>query len=656
MKKLIKKWNKTPITIRAAIIGAIAVIIVALISKIPLGGKGIDLKITSVSVVEKIPFPILDITLENRSEYQVALSRIKLIDIDVIIEPKTFYSSPNLESSYVFNILIDPLNKKSASKLVSHYIEKQSVERFQLIVGAVDNNLYSYDEIIKFRFSKAFKEKLSENKHLKNKTFQIDSYQIRCRLEVEYSSGKTVISQPLSFKIKNDPHFTPKDEYPNLFTIEKASFIPTNPYDFLELYSITKKIPKTSLYTKLYSQDIFTIITVARILKNQNDLNGLHFLRRIVLNNKEQLWDRIHSLRALIQLKENDKAFFIEVIKLNNPIFLFELLGIVGKYKIEVATPYLVSLLKEFDSTLQYTADVYYTGHQSIEYALKARAFKDIQLTIQTLTLLGKRTTIQPIYNIFIRESIRDELSMELLSQCVASLIHFDKSKYYFLKNSIEKSLKSSLQKEIFNNNLDRFNASNLKPSLIYEREKDDFPIIMISDSPSDGFHKNFKWYRNSDFLDIEKVIKEIGNKHITMLHFHNPIKDNPRHFENINKVLKVTKTDEINKAITKSIAEARNTLKFAKKRFINNDFPDSVFFVSTNINGELAFLKVNSWEGVKLECTLDSKLVNSNLEINERLIITEDKIMDWTFVTKQGFEEGNFIGRTLEQYDYRGQ
>ncbi len=102
------------------------------------------------------------------------------------------------------------------------------------------------------------------------------------------------------------------------------------------------------------------------------------------------------------------------------------------------------------------------------------------------------------------------------------------------------------------------------------------------------------------------------------------------------------------------AIDKARKTLPTAKERFIKGFPPGQIMQVTTLLtddfnNKERVFIKVNGWEQNKVSGKLSSTPhFIEGFHIGQDITVTENLIIDWTITHPNGSEEGNFVGKVL--------
>ena len=116
-------------------------------------------------------------------------------------------------------------------------------------------------------------------------------------------------------------------------------------------------------------------------------------------------------------------------------------------------------------------------------------------------------------------------------------------------------------------------------------------------------------------------------------------------------------KLTEFQAAIEPYAKKARETLPGVKKRYLNGLVEEEMLYVVVRLpdqNGgfEQAYVRVRDWQGEDLLGTVASRLSIAQSQHTGVLIsFKEEAIVDWVLVKADGYEEGNYVGRFLEQY-----
>ncbi len=142
-----------------------------------------------------------------------------------------------------------------------------------------------------------------------------------------------------------------------------------------------------------------------------------------------------------------------------------------------------------------------------------------------------------------------------------------------------------------------------------------------------------------------QEIVKK-SNEFAEMGEYPGP-KDTPQKF----------KKSYVEKLIAPHIRKAKQTLPKAKKKFLEGLPHGYSFFVTVDLRSnsgdkENAFIEVERWDNNKITGILSTKLqLVKEYQFGQRLIVSEDNVIDWTITSPDGKEEGNFIGKFLDSY-----
>jgi len=115
----------------------------------------------------------------------------------------------------------------------------------------------------------------------------------------------------------------------------------------------------------------------------------------------------------------------------------------------------------------------------------------------------------------------------------------------------------------------------------------------------------------------------------------------------------------ELEKAIAPHMAEARKTYPNARKRFLAGLPEKHHFFVTTRIKDpdgkfEQVFIYVASIDDAKKTVTgrISNQLrVVRTFKSNQTISFPEAEVLDWMVARPDGTEEGNYIGKFIDEY-----
>ncbi len=111
---------------------------------------------------------------------------------------------------------------------------------------------------------------------------------------------------------------------------------------------------------------------------------------------------------------------------------------------------------------------------------------------------------------------------------------------------------------------------------------------------------------------------------------------------------------NEAERLLAPHIAAARRSLPAAKQRFLKGLPRGSTFFVTIAVqdgrNKENAYVKVERWNTEQITGVMATELrMVRRHKMGDRLVVSENDVIDWTITSERGDEEGNFIGKFLD-------
>jgi uncharacterized protein YegJ (DUF2314 family) len=112
----------------------------------------------------------------------------------------------------------------------------------------------------------------------------------------------------------------------------------------------------------------------------------------------------------------------------------------------------------------------------------------------------------------------------------------------------------------------------------------------------------------------------------------------------------------KLDQAIAPYVKKAKATLPQAKEEFLNGLAKGDEFFVTTRIYNpdgkyEQVFLSVTSWTGQTIRGVLATNSSLIPIKRGDAVICKERDVLDWTISKADGTEEGNFVGKFLDNY-----
>ena len=110
-------------------------------------------------------------------------------------------------------------------------------------------------------------------------------------------------------------------------------------------------------------------------------------------------------------------------------------------------------------------------------------------------------------------------------------------------------------------------------------------------------------------------------------------------------------------KAMAPYVAQARRTYPDARRRFVGRAQPVRPLFVTTQLHDakghhEQVFVAVDSIVGARIFGTLSSPInVVQGYRYRQPYNFDDSELLDWTFASPDGSEEGNVVGKFIETY-----
>ena len=114
--------------------------------------------------------------------------------------------------------------------------------------------------------------------------------------------------------------------------------------------------------------------------------------------------------------------------------------------------------------------------------------------------------------------------------------------------------------------------------------------------------------------------------------------------------------TRKFEEAIAPYVKKAKATLPEAKKKYLKGLPKGDEFFVTTRIYNpdgkyEQVFVSVTSWTGQTIRGVLESDTALIPQKRGDTVVCKERDVLDWTIAKADGTEEGNFVGKFLDNY-----
>ena len=118
---------------------------------------------------------------------------------------------------------------------------------------------------------------------------------------------------------------------------------------------------------------------------------------------------------------------------------------------------------------------------------------------------------------------------------------------------------------------------------------------------------------------------------------------------------------DSLNAALAPRIAQARSTYPAAKAKFLAGLPQGQYFFVTTRLHDdtgavEQVFIAVNSIQNGVITGRIASQIDTVfGYKYGESYAFPESELIDWLITHPDGSEEGNFVGKFLDNYRGNG-
>ena len=120
--------------------------------------------------------------------------------------------------------------------------------------------------------------------------------------------------------------------------------------------------------------------------------------------------------------------------------------------------------------------------------------------------------------------------------------------------------------------------------------------------------------------------------------------------------VITKAEVEEFIRAVQPAVDEARKTFPTAKARYLAGLPAGSHFYVTTRLRDragkmEQVFVLVDAIRGETIDGRIWSDIVGiEGYSQGEALKVLESDVIDWTILDAEGREEGNYVGKLLDQ------
>lgn len=121
-------------------------------------------------------------------------------------------------------------------------------------------------------------------------------------------------------------------------------------------------------------------------------------------------------------------------------------------------------------------------------------------------------------------------------------------------------------------------------------------------------------------------------------------------------KVTDQATKNKLEEALKPIIEQSRKSLPEAKERYLKGLHPDETLFVTTRLTDpdgqfEQVFVKVNDWKDDLVQGKLSSSVSLKTHKQGDPLEVKEADIIDWTISHPDGTEEGNALGKFIDNW-----
>jgi hypothetical protein len=114
---------------------------------------------------------------------------------------------------------------------------------------------------------------------------------------------------------------------------------------------------------------------------------------------------------------------------------------------------------------------------------------------------------------------------------------------------------------------------------------------------------------------------------------------------------------EELERAIAPYIAAGRKTYPDAKRRYLAGSVAKNSFYVITKLKSkageESVFIAVTGVKGDQITGTIASKVLNvAGFKEGDPYTLAERDLLDWMIIRPDGSEEGNVVGKFLDNWN----
>lgn len=113
---------------------------------------------------------------------------------------------------------------------------------------------------------------------------------------------------------------------------------------------------------------------------------------------------------------------------------------------------------------------------------------------------------------------------------------------------------------------------------------------------------------------------------------------------------------DRLQRLLSPCFARAKETYPGAKQRYLSGQSGGRPFFVSVNLHDpegrvEQVFLVVDTirTDSIRGRIWNEVNLVRG-FQLKQSIVVPESSVLDWAFANPDGSEEGNYVGRAVDE------
>ncbi|HEX7455949.1 MAG TPA: HEAT repeat domain-containing protein [Candidatus Nanoarchaeia archaeon] len=501
--------------IRAALIGgAVAIIAAVLGATIPILLNKCSngaLELSSVSVVERDFFPVLDVKLRNTSDKPVVLTRVEIETFDASPVVVGSHTSPPLATSHRFSLLLDPLkDAQHVSEDVAFEVQPKRADRFQIILAVPPTRVTVSDLLTVVKDSKLRKELIGIKGKPEELGLRLKGVVFEARLLLHFDRGEVLKSEHFKAHIRIDEHFVP-GKRTAILALEQvpseqqpSGIAAQSDAELIELvgfFQDTRFVPE--LEKALFSSNIDVVVEAAVALSKVKNSKGEEKLLALVKDAAKPSYERTKALRGLIRVGHWDADLYLQVLNRKERALALETVRVLAALKEKRAVPGLLELLRNREEVAIQWMKIYLTykeGDQGLVRVRRVVENRDAKEIVFALGHMRDPKIIPDLVDLIYNKETYREQSYTLLRAAIWSLGNTADPKALpvlrqVLKVSLElpgfgtevaEACRKAIAKiekkrspEDWLSNVD-LTSESARKRLIYEREKDDLPFLLI--------------------------------------------------------------------------------------------------------------------------------------------------------------------------------